>query len=54
VSSGPPRLYEIRPEPAAEERAAIVEALEQVSLEDGAPEPWELRARREAVDDCLG
>jgi hypothetical protein len=50
----PPRIYEIAPEPGEAERAAIVEALEQVSFEDEAPTSWELLARREAVDDGLG
>ena len=48
------RVYEITPEPAAAERAAIVEALERVAREDDAPSPWELQGRREAVDDGLG
>jgi hypothetical protein len=48
-----PRLYEISPEPSAEARSAIIEALEQVSEEDELPSPWAARARREAVDDGL-
>jgi hypothetical protein len=47
------RLYEIRPEPDSSERAAIVEALERDSREDARLSPWELRARREVVDDGL-
>jgi hypothetical protein len=47
------RLYEIRPEPDASQRAAIVEALERDSREDARLSPWELRARREVVDDGL-
>jgi hypothetical protein len=51
----PTRHYEIAPEPADEaERAAIVEALEQVAREQEAPSRWQLLARREAVDDGLG
>ena len=47
------RLYEIFPEPSAEARSAISEALEQVSEEDAVASPWAARARREAVDDGL-
>jgi hypothetical protein len=51
VSDRPPRRYEIAPEPAAQEQAAIVEALERRSQENARLSHWELRARREVVDD---
>jgi hypothetical protein len=53
MSEHSPRLYEITPEPDAVERAAIVEALERDSREDARLSPWEVRARREVVDDGL-
>jgi hypothetical protein len=53
VNGSRQRLYEIFPEPSAEERGAIVEALEQVSKEDAVASQWAARARREAVDDGL-
>jgi hypothetical protein len=48
------RIYEIEPAPGEPERAAIVEALERIAREEEAPQPWQLQARREAVDDGLG
>jgi hypothetical protein len=54
MADPPCRLYVISPEPAEDERAAIVEALERVAQEDDAPLPWQESARREAVDDGLG
>ena len=53
MSDRTPRLYEIAPEPAAQERAAIVAALERRSQEDERQSQWELRARREVVDDGI-
>jgi hypothetical protein len=53
MSEHSPRLYEIRPEPDAVVRAAIVEALERDSRADARLSPWEIRARREVVDDGL-
>jgi hypothetical protein len=54
VTDGPPRGYEIDPEPDAEGRAAIVAALEQLLPEpDDAPTPWLAQARREIVDDGI-